>query len=1224
MSERKGTSQCPRCGSENADQNRFCIQCGAPLGGVGKVVPTSREDTWETEYLRLIREANGIATQVGLEVTAANQNFKNELSRVEKKLNDAVEQLREKENSIERAITEAEESFKSFADKVVTQANLEYPSDNPPDPKWAQEKLQELTRVAREYASGRGVLPLDPVVLTQNILGAYRSLRKAERRRRSIRPGEGFGRWGCLTTVLSLFMIGVAVDLFGEQSMLPLVAGIFTYAFVYYCAKGRVSRARNRVLQEVSRARQTVEQTIGSLRNAVAESLSQAKGQAASEAAASLQKAGERWANAVRETQEKARRALEEWRIRRKAFLDTIELWVRPWGLPNWASWEPRETPIPALRVGELRRAIAVDGSGISRVYQVKGAGPVPVPQVKPLREEMRLPLLVPFRGGKGLLFLCDSSSRDAAIRSIQALCFRLLVAVPAGKLRFTFMDPVGLGQNVATLINLKDYDASEEDSLVTFRVWTEADHIRQQLVALKDHITTVIQERLRDQYPDIETYNREAGEVAVPYRILVVLDFPANFNDEAAQHLLSIAQTGPRVGVYPIVLMDSGRKLPYDFKAEELVRSLVTVAWSEKERRWVCLERDFQPWDVQQDGPPSENLTEVLIRRWGEKAKEGMKVEVPFTKLLEAVGLRPDAWWQTSSRDGLQVPLGPITARKMQYLELGRGTLNHGLIVGRTGSGKSNLLHVLITASALKYPPDELRLYLIDLKTVEFTTYRDLPAAEAVAVDADREFALSVLEGLDLEMRHRMEAFKQVSANDLAEYRDKAQEKLPRILLIVDEFQVLFERQDRVADEAARLLDRLVRQGRAFGIHVLLGSQSLAGSALPRATIDQMGVRIALQCSEADSRLVLAEDNPAARRLSRPGQAIYNSRNGLIEGNSEFQIALFSDEDRESYVKRIVRKAEEIGWNRKPIVFEGNEPARLEACLPLLERMKTGPLGSVRVIETWIGESVSIRPPVAVRWSRRSGSHLVVVTREEEEGVGVLMAVALSLLVQYPANRLQVCIADFSTPDAEWAGLSEILQAGFPSSCRILGRRDLPTVLQEWQEMLQRSIDTGMPPQEDRYLFLVGLHRIRDLRREESVGYGFGEEREPAPSERLVTLLREGPEAGIHVVIWCDTVGNLRRSLERRALGEIGFRVGGAMSEQDSTELLDSPEAARLDKPHRMVFYDDERPGHPEKFRPYVIRNQDWLRSICMLSQNAEGGRSQVHSIECGGDEDG
>ena len=55
---------------------------------------------------------------------------------------------------------------------------------------------------------------------------------------------------------------------------------------------------------------------------------------------------------------------------------------------------------------------------------------------------------------------------------------------------------------------------------------------------------------------------------------------------------------------------------------------------------------------------------------------------------------------------------------------------------------------------------------------------------------------------------------------------------------------------------------DRLVRQGRAFGMHVLLGSQTLGGSySLPRATMGQMAVRVALQCNEADSSLILSED---------------------------------------------------------------------------------------------------------------------------------------------------------------------------------------------------------------------------------------------------------------------------------------------------------------------------------------------------------------------------
>jgi hypothetical protein len=939
-----------------------------------------------------------------------------------------------------------------------------------------------------------------------------------------------------------------------------------------------------RALEERSQAiRQSIEAQTEAIRQHI-EAQTEQKREAA------RQEAGRR----IQEISQKAASELREWMPRRNEFLRRIAPWIVEWS-SDWSSWKPVENPFPALRIGRL--------SYKDDIFQRIG-----------FQEPIQLPALIPFRRGKGLLIHAGGSARVQAIQAIQSLGFRLLSAVPPGKLRFTFIDPVGLGQNVSGLIQLKDYDeASSEDSLVTFRAWTEADHIRQQLVAIKEHITTIIQERLRDQYPDIETYNQKegGGGVTVPYRILMVLDFPANFNDEAAQHLLSIVQTGPRVGVFPIVLLDPSRKLPYDFKVEELARSMETIRWDEKSRCWVWEDPDFGRWRLDFDQPPPSQVAEVIVKEWGSRAQEGMRVEVPFEKMLEMAELHPSVWWQDSTRECLKVPLGPITARKPQYLELGKGTLNHALIVGRTGSGKSNLLHVLITAASLKYDPDELRLYLIDLKTVEFVVYRDLPHAEAVAVDADREFALSVIEGLDREMAQRMEAFKSVKANDLAEYRDKTGKKLPRILLIVDEFQVLFERDDRVAQESARLLDRLVRQGRAFGIHVLLGSQSLAGHALPRSTIDQMAVRIALQCSEADSRLVLAEDNPAARRLARPGQAIYNSQNGLIEGNTEFQVALFSDQDREVYIQRIREKAQKDKITRKPIVFEGNEPARIEECVPLIRRLEGGPTPSLRYVETWLGEPVSIRPPVAVRWARRSGSHLVVVTREEEEGVGILMATVLGLCLQYPVDRLWVGIADFSTAESPWAELSDVFQMHSPHGrqgrLRVLGRRELLGVLNEWEDILNRALQEDKRPLEDRYLFLVGLHRIRDLRLQDDVGYTLGGGETKPPSAQLADILREGPELGMHVVLWCDTVANLHRHLERRALNEIGWRVAGPMSEQDSMSLLDSAEASRLDKPHRMVFYDDERPGVLEKFRPYVIRDKHWL--IQVLERIARGG---------------
>jgi DNA segregation ATPase FtsK/SpoIIIE-like protein len=314
-------------------------------------------------------------------------------------------------------------------------------------------------------------------------------------------------------------------------------------------------------------------------------------------------------------------------------------------------------------------------------------------------------------------------------------------------------------------------------------------------------------------------------------------------------------------------------------------------IMWSSDKDRWSWPTNPLDRFNVKWDTPPDPQTLTKVVRGIGELAKTALRVEVPFSVVAPPAG---QIWTQSSAR-GVEIPLGRAGARQLQSLKLGEGTSQHVLLAGRTGSGKSTLLHAIVTNAALRYSPDELELYLVDFKKgVEFKNYatRELPHAKVVAVESEREFGLSVLERLDRELTDRGERFRRAGVQDVAGFRvARPAEPLPRILLVVDEFQELFNEDDRLSTDAASLLDRLVRQGRAFGVHAILGSQSMAGAyAIARSTMGQMGVRIALQCNENDSRLILSEDNPAARMLSRPGEAIYNDANGLVEGNHLFQ----------------------------------------------------------------------------------------------------------------------------------------------------------------------------------------------------------------------------------------------------------------------------------------------------------------------------------------------
>ena len=180
-------------------------------------------------------------------------------------------------------------------------------------------------------------------------------------------------------------------------------------------------------------------------------------------------------------------------------------------------------------------------------------------------------------------------------------------------------------------------------------------------------------------------------------------------------------------------------------------------------------------------------------------------------------------------------------------------------------------------------------------------------------------------MQRLDVELTRRGELYRNHGLNDLASYRalfdgGAKLPPMPRVMLIVDEFQEFFVEDDKVAQESALLMDRLVRQGRAFGVHVLLGSQTLGGAfSLARSTIDQMAVRIALQCSEADAHLILSRENTEARLLSRPGEGIYNPMHGLLEGNHLFQVVWLNDDKRDEILTSMkLNRTEAVGFARR------------------------------------------------------------------------------------------------------------------------------------------------------------------------------------------------------------------------------------------------------------------------------------------------------------------
>jgi S-DNA-T family DNA segregation ATPase FtsK/SpoIIIE len=847
-------------------------------------------------------------------------------------------------------------------------------------------------------------------------------------------------------------------------------------------------------------------------------------------------------------------------------------------------SWTPPATPLSAMRFGTFK----LDLQSLADTVRARAGA-----DLQP-KEPVVLPALLEFPRRCSMLLQSPREGRQQAIETLRAVMMRLFTSLPPGRVRFTILDPVGLGESFAGFMHAGDY----QEALVGGRIWTETLQIQQQLENLTAHMETVIQKYLRNEFETIEQYNEQAGELTEPYHFLVIADFPMNFNEESARRLSSIIHSGPRCGVHTLIAYDTRQDLPAGIDLADVSASSIHLMY--ERGHYVWQDQVLQEFPLALDRPPEETTLTRIMHIVGKAGAKAARVEVPF----EAVAPGNGRYWSQDSREELCIPLGRTGATRLQYLRLGRGVAQHMLIAGKTGSGKSTLLHVMVTNLALWYSPDQVELYLIDFKQgVEFKTYvtHHLPHARAIAIESDREFGRSILQRLDAEMTYRGELFRSAGVQDIGAYRQSTGKTLPRTVLIVDEFQAFFGEDDKLAQDAAVLLEQLVRQGRAFGIHVVLGSQTLGGVfGLARSTIGQMAVRIALQCSEADSQLILDDDNVAARLLARPGEAIYNDVGGRVVGNSPFQTAWLSDTVRDSYLSRVSELMHGKTVPHEPaVVFEGNVLADIADNRELAECLdRKGRAAEAALPRIWLGAPVTMKPPTAVTLRRQSGANVLMVGQRDEVAMNLTGATLVSLAAQLPRKSAQFVILDGSSAESPQAGGLTRVAAALPHACRLVSWRDVPETIAELAKEAERRTQTGEHDAPTIILAIYGLQRYRMLRRsEDAFGLSLDEAAGPRPEVQFAQLLREGPGVGIHVLTWADTLATLERTLDRQTLREFDHRVLFQMSATDSSNLIDSPVANQLGL-YRALLYSEEQ-GGIEKFRPYDTLRDDWLAAV-------------------------
>ncbi|WP_332258342.1 FtsK/SpoIIIE domain-containing protein [Helicobacter pylori] len=328
----------------------------------------------------------------------------------------------------------------------------------------------------------------------------------------------------------------------------------------------------------------------------------------------------------------------------------------------------------------------------------------------------------------------------------------------------------------------------------------------------------------------------------------------------------------------------------------------------------------------------------------------------------------KDEKFWTESSQFKVSVPVGWDINHKEVCFEIGNEQ-NHTLICGRSGSGKSNFLHVLIQNLAFYYAPNEIQLFLLDYKEgVEFNAYvADTPLEHArlVSVASSVGFGVSFLSWLCDEIKKRAELFKQFNVKDLSDYRKH--DEMPRLIVVVDEFQVLFS-DNKSTKTVEGHLNTLLKKGHSYGVHLVLATQTMRGTDINPSFKAQIANRIALPMDAEDSTKILDDD--AACELVRP-EAIFNNNGGHQKFHTKMSIPKAPD-DFKSFLTKIHTE-----FNQRNLAPIERKIYNVETALKMPNTLKANEM------RLHLGKKVDYEQKDLIVEFENNESHLLVVSQD-------------------------------------------------------------------------------------------------------------------------------------------------------------------------------------------------------------------------------------------------
>lgn len=800
------------------------------------------------------------------------------------------------------------------------------------------------------------------------------------------------------------------------------------------------------------------------------------------------------------------------------------------------------------------------------------------------------------------------SGDKEAAITWINQFLYSFTRQLPVNGIELTIFDPDRRGNSIFPFLNFPTL----MPEMFSKKIFTSIEDITSRVQELNQYVDSVIQQKLSNKYKDVFEYNAATPENPLPIKVVCVFDFPKFFENRAYENLLSIIKNAIRCGIFVAICYNPSEQ-------KNNCGDIVSTIQSIKDES-ICLIQSNGLLKLEKSGfavlpieLPKQAIIDEFCISYERASKKKLAKGIPFISVA-----KEGDFFNKKSAECISLPVGKGDGSAIQFIEFGKRSSQHAIITGATGSGKSTLLHTLIMSALINYSPEELNLYLMDFKSgTEFKVYETIPVPhiKLLALDALQEFGESILMELVEEQNRRSQLFKDGGEHtNLKSYVSATGNSVPRILVVMDEFQILFNESTnrKVAMHCAELANKIVTEGRAFGIHLIMATQTLRSirekTALSNSTIEQMRIRVGLKCGEEDANYIFGDINARDALMKMKGAigtAVYNPE-FTEAGNSGFRVAYCSENEQKSLLMAI-RAACNDKFTANIKVFEGKRVPQFPLSLINTYRQNDTP-----EIVLEIGEPIRIDNPVKILFNKKKNNNLLVVGSNMNMMSQIISNIVLG--ASLTANTSTYFIdgnAFFDEPVDSYIEQLSNVQTNIKT---ISTRKDCLLCIEElYDEFKKRR--KSISNSNIRYVVVInGLQYIDILlmvlkgdyvKRDDYIetnfsasskfddgglNFGFDDNSEMIEySSALKELIELGYAYGIYFVITSNEYQTVREVLHYGAglMNKLTNRIVFAISDKDSDELIDGIQVSGMNNV-TAVYTDGIK--RTMQFKPYSI----------------------------------